>query len=62
VPGFVKNDYLEEDAFWDQVERAREVAVGLVDRIREGDVAHDPRGGSCPTWCDLWPMCRVRRA
>jgi ATP-dependent helicase/nuclease subunit B len=62
VPGFVKNDYLDEDAFWDQVERAREVAVGLVERIREGDVAHDPRGGACPTWCDLWPMCRVRRA
>ncbi len=62
VPGFVKNDYLDEDAFWDQVDRAREVAVGLVERIRDGDVAHDPRGGACPTWCDLWPMCRVRRA
>jgi len=62
VPGFAKNDYLDEEAFWDQVERARETAVGLVDRIRDGDVEHDPRGGACPTWCDLWPMCRVRRA
>jgi hypothetical protein len=25
-------------------------------------VTHDPRGGSCPTWCELWPMCRVSRA
>jgi len=62
VPGFVKNDYLDEDEFWGQVDRSRELAVGLVERIRDGDVRHDPRGGSCPTWCDLWPMCRVKRA
>jgi ATP-dependent helicase/DNAse subunit B len=61
IPGFVKNDYLDEEPFWEQVERARGVAVGLVERIREGDVAHDPRGGACPTWCDLWPMCRIKR-
>jgi ATP-dependent helicase/nuclease subunit B len=62
VPGFVKNDYLDEEAFWGQVERSRELALGLVERIKDGDVRHDPRGGDCPTWCDLWPMCRVRRA
>jgi ATP-dependent helicase/DNAse subunit B len=62
IPGFVKNDYLDEDGFWEQVEHARGVAVELVTRIRGGDVTHDPRGGSCPTWCDLWTMCRVRRA
>ena len=21
---------------------------------------HDPKGGECPSWCDLWPMCRVQ--
>jgi hypothetical protein len=62
VPGFVTQDYLDEDAFWGQVGRARETAVGLVERIRTGDVEHDPRGGACPTWCELWPMCRVKRA
>jgi ATP-dependent helicase/DNAse subunit B len=62
VPGFAKNDYLDEDAFWSQVERARELAVGMVDRIRAGDVKHDPKGGDCPTWCELWSMCRIRRA
>jgi len=61
VPGFAKNDYLEEEEFWSQVERARGHAVGMVDRIREGDVRHDPKGGDCPTWCELWPMCRIRR-
>jgi ATP-dependent helicase/DNAse subunit B len=62
VPGFAKNDYLDEEAFWSQVERARELAVGIVDRMREGDVRHDPKSGACPTWCELWPMCRVKRA
>jgi ATP-dependent helicase/DNAse subunit B len=62
VPGFVKNDYLDEESFWGQVERSRELAVGLVDRIRRGDVAHDPKAGDCPTWCEYWSMCRVRRA
>jgi ATP-dependent helicase/nuclease subunit B len=61
VPGFTKRDYLEEDAFWSQVERSRELAVGIVDRLRSGDIRHDPKGGDCPTWCELWPMCRVRR-
>jgi ATP-dependent helicase/DNAse subunit B len=61
LPGFVKYDYLGEDEFWGQVERARETAVALAERIRAGDVRHDPRGDECPTWCDLWPMCRVER-
>ena len=61
VPGLKKADYLDEDAFWGQVERARERAVAAVERIRAGDVLHDPRGGSCPSWCGYWTMCRVRR-
>ena len=31
-------------------------------RIRVGDVRHDPRNNACPSWCDLWPACRVTRA
>jgi ATP-dependent helicase/nuclease subunit B len=62
LPGHVRTDYLDEEAFWSQIDRSRELAVGLVERIRGGDVEHDPRGGACPTWCELWPMCRVRRA
>jgi hypothetical protein len=63
LPGFVKNDYLEEDAFWAQVEGARDLARGLAQRIRVGDVRHDPKGtDGCPAWCDLWRMCRIRRA
>src|SRR6185503_17752984 len=53
VPGFQKNDYLDEDTFWGQVEGARTTARRLAERIRTGDLAHDPKGGECPTWCDL---------
>ncbi len=62
VPGFAKNDYLDEESFWGQVEGARELARGLAERIQSGDVVHDPKGGDCPAWCDLWRMCRIRRA
>ena len=59
LQGYSRNDYLEEDAFWAAVDRARETARSLGQRIRGGDVVHDPKGGECPAWCDLWPMCRV---
>jgi ATP-dependent helicase/nuclease subunit B len=62
LPGYQRNDYLDEEGFWGQIERAQEHARGLVGRIREGDVKHDPKGGACPSWCSLWPMCRVRRS
>jgi len=60
--GYSRNDYLDEDAFWAMVSSAEETARRLAGRIRGGDVEHDPRGGECPPWCDLWPMCRVERA
>jgi ATP-dependent helicase/DNAse subunit B len=62
LPGFQRNDYVDEEAFWAGIERAQEHARGTVSRIREGDVRHDPKRGSCPQWCDLWPICRVRRS
>jgi RecB family exonuclease len=61
LPGYVKSDYLDEEAFWGVVESARETATTLAVRMQQGDVHHDPRGGDCPTWCDLWPMCRIER-
>ncbi|HEY7603839.1 MAG TPA: PD-(D/E)XK nuclease family protein [Gaiellaceae bacterium] len=61
VPGYSARDYVDEEDFWTQVERAQDVARRMVARIREGDVRHDPRGGSCPSWCRLGSMCRVGR-
>jgi ATP-dependent helicase/nuclease subunit B len=61
LAGYSKNDYLDEEAFWLQVETARTTARELAGHIRAGNVRHNPKGGECPTWCDLWPMCRVER-
>ncbi len=62
ISGFQRNDYRDEDEFWAQIERATEHARSFVGRIRAGDVRHDPLGDAgCPSWCDLAPMCRVRR-
>jgi ATP-dependent helicase/DNAse subunit B len=61
IEGLAKNDYVAEDEFWARVEASRELAGSLAQRIRAGDIAHDPKGGECPQWCDLWTMCRVRR-
>ena len=62
LQGFSKNDYLDEEAFWASVENARAKAHELAQRIRGGDVRHDPKGDECPAWCDLWTMCRIPRA
>jgi RecB family exonuclease len=62
LPGYTRTDYLEDEEFWARLETAREDARTLAQRIRQGDVRHDPRGGSCPSWCDLWRVCRVARA
>jgi ATP-dependent helicase/nuclease subunit B len=63
VPGLYERDYLDEGAFWGQIERAQELARTFVERIQAGDVRHDPRGGGgCHSWCELAPMCRVERA
>jgi len=63
IPGFARNDYRDEDEFWAQIERAVEHARGFAGRMRAGDVRHDPLGdGACHSWCELAPMCRVRRA
>jgi ATP-dependent exoDNAse (exonuclease V) beta subunit len=62
VAGFAAGDYLEGTEFEAEIDHARAAAVVLAERIRAGDVAHDPHGGDCPGWCDLWRMCRKERA
>ncbi len=62
LPGFVKTDYLDEDGFWERVDAARTRAGEYAQRIRAGDVRHDPKGDGCPQWCDLWTVCRIERS
>ena len=61
VPGFAAADYLDDAEFEAEIDHARSSAVVFAERIRAGDVAHDPHGGECPAWCDLWRMCRKER-
>jgi ATP-dependent helicase/DNAse subunit B len=61
LPGYQRNDYLDDAEFWALVDTAHERALGYAQRIRAGDVRHDPKGGECPSWCDLWSICRVER-
>ena len=62
LPGLSDKDYVDDETFWARVETAREKAREFAVRIQEGDVRHDPRGDECPSWCDLWTVCRIRRA
>ncbi len=62
LPGFQKNDFLPDDEFWALVELSRDRARTYAQRIHAGDVRHDPKGDGCPSWCDLWTMCRVARS
>ena len=61
VPGFAAADYLDGAVFDAEIDHARGTAVALAERIRAGDVIHDPLGGDCPGWCTLWRMCRKER-
>jgi hypothetical protein len=62
VPGFAASDYVDPEVFDGALTAAAETATALVERIRGGDVLHDPIDGECPAWCDLWRMCRKGRA
>jgi ATP-dependent helicase/nuclease subunit B len=62
LPGFARSDYRDEDEFWAQIDGAVGHAREFVGRMRAGDVHHDPLGDAgCPSWCDLYAMCRVQR-
>ncbi|WP_411277988.1 PD-(D/E)XK nuclease family protein [Gaiella sp.] len=61
VPGFASADYLDSADFDAEIDHARDTAVALAERIRVGDVIHDPHGGECPGWCTLWRICRKER-
>ncbi|MGL6278906.1 MAG: PD-(D/E)XK nuclease family protein, partial [Gaiella sp.] len=62
VPGFAAGDYVEPEVLDGALAASRETAVALVGRMRAGDVRHDPTNDACPAWCDLWRICRVKRA
>jgi ATP-dependent helicase/nuclease subunit B len=62
MPGLKSADYLDEPDFWGHVDAAVALARSAAEDIRSGDVRHNPRFGECPSWCDAWTICRVKRA
>ena len=54
-------DVLKDDAFDTALDDAADHAREIVTAMREGTVKRDPIGGTCPTWCDLQPICRRER-
>lgn len=54
-------DFLDPEQFEEILERARSRAAEIVAGMRGGRIAREPRGGECPTWCALAPVCRIER-
>ncbi len=54
-------DFLAPDAFEEILEDARSRAGEIVAGMRGGVVTRDPRGGECPSWCAMAPICRIER-
>ncbi len=65
IPGdtdaHVGTDFLTDEVFDETIVAAVEQADGIVAGIRAGRIGRDPRGGECPTWCRLAPICRKER-
>lgn len=54
---FVSNDVVDDDDISLLIDDAVSRAAAAVGRMREGDVAPDPRGGKCPPFCPACGFC-----
>jgi len=65
IPGataaHVGTDFKEPEELAEIVDAALVEATRVVGEIRAGRIDRNPRGGSCPSWCGLAPICRVER-
>lgn len=60
--GTVPSDWLDHAAFEEALEEARTEAAARIERMRAGDVRHDPRDRRlCEEFCDYAGICRVAR-
>ncbi len=57
----VGTDFMEGEDLEEVLEVALGTARSVVEDIRAGRIARNPRDGKCPTWCMLAPVCRVER-
>jgi len=65
VPGETEHhygtDFLPPEEFDELLEAAERRGGEIVTRMRAGAIDRDPRGGECPKWCALAPICRIER-
>jgi len=54
-------DFLEPEELDEILEGARSRAAEIVAGMRTGTVTRAPRGGECPSWCGMAPICRIER-
>jgi RecB family exonuclease len=60
--GIAPSDRLAHEAFEEALEEARAEAAVRIERMRVGDVRHDPRDRRlCQEFCDYAGICRVAR-
>lgn len=60
--GIAPSDRLAHEAFEEALEEARAEAAARIERMRVGDVRHDPRDRRlCQEYCDYAGICRVAR-
>jgi ATP-dependent helicase/DNAse subunit B len=60
--GFVRTDFLDEDAFGEALVAARDRAREIVAGMRRGLIDRDPIDDRCPRFCRFQPICRRERA
>jgi len=54
-------DFKDPETLAEILDEALAEATRVVTGIRAGRIDRNPRGGSCPRWCGLAPICRVER-
>jgi len=59
---FIRNDFLDEDAFGEALVAARDRAREIVTGMRRGLIDRDPIDDRCPRFCRFQPICRRERA
>ncbi|HET6830335.1 MAG TPA: PD-(D/E)XK nuclease family protein [Solirubrobacterales bacterium] len=54
-------DFKDPEVLAEIVDDALAEATRVVTEIRAGRIGRNPRGGTCPTWCGMAPICRIER-
>lgn len=56
------DDSVDPDELEQDLQAAREQAIAKGARMRSGKIQRDPLQGTCPSYCEYQPICRLERA